>query len=92
MTRDTSTEPIRSFLLSEVLRFVERARLCPGVRRIALVGSLVTHKAEPKDADVLVAVENAADLTELAAAGRKLKGRAQSRNSRNAAAADRRSQ
>ena len=71
---------IRDFLLSEILRFVERARTCPGVRRIALVGSLTTSKHEPKDADVLVTVEDNADLTLLATAGRRLKGRAQSRN------------
>lgn len=74
---DTKT---RDFLLSEILRFVERARACPGVRRIALVGSLTTSKDEPKDADVLVTVEENADLTLLATAGRRLKGRAQSRN------------
>ena len=68
------------FLLSEVRHFVERARVCPGVRRIALVGSLVTDKEDPKDADVLVEIDNDADLAALAAAGRKLKGRAQSRN------------
>jgi predicted nucleotidyltransferase len=73
-------ESIRSFLLSEVLRFVERARSCPGVRRIALVGSLVRNKHDPKDADVLVTVDDDADLTSLATAGRGLKGRAQSRN------------
>jgi len=71
---------IRSFLLSEVLQFVERARVCPGVRRIALIGSLTTDRNDPKDADVLVMVEDDADLTALAAAGRRLKGRAQSRN------------
>jgi hypothetical protein len=80
MTHVTNTESIRIFLLSEVLRFVECARVCPGVRRIALVGSLASNKEDPKDADVLVTVEDAADLTALAAAGRKLKGRAQSRN------------
>lgn len=71
---------LRSFLLSEVLRFVERARECPGVRRVALVGSLVIDKHDPKDADVLVTVDDDSDLTSLAAAGRRLKGRAQSRN------------
>lgn len=81
MTRPPASElPIRDFLLAEVLRFVERARLCPGVRRIALVGSLVKDKREPKDADLLVTVEDDADLALLAAAGRRLKGRAQSRN------------
>ncbi len=82
MTQVAHTDSsIRSFLLDEVLRFVERARTCPGVRRIALIGSLVKDKADPKDADVLVTVDDDADLTALAAAGRRLKGRAQSRNS-----------
>jgi predicted nucleotidyltransferase len=76
-----SDSSIREFLLSEVLRFVERARTCPGVRRIALVGSLARDKDNPKDADVLVTVDDDADLTSLATAGRRLKGRAQSRNS-----------
>jgi hypothetical protein len=71
---------MRGFLLSEVLRFVERARTCPGVRRIALVGSLARDKHNPKDADVLVTVDNDADLASLATAARRLKGRAQSRN------------
>jgi predicted nucleotidyltransferase len=71
---------IRNHLLSEVRHFVERARVCPGVRRIALIGSLVTDKDNPKDADVLVTVDDDADLTQLATAGRTLKGHAQSRN------------
>ncbi len=80
-TQVTNSEPpIRVFLLSEVLLFVKRARVCPGVRRIALVGSLAKDKEDPKDADVLVTVDDDADLTALAAAGRRLKGRAQSRN------------
>jgi hypothetical protein len=72
--------PVRAFLLSEVLDFVRRARKCAGVRRITLVGSLATDKRDPKDADVLVTVDDDADLTTLAAAGRRLKGRAQSQN------------
>ena len=70
---------IRDFLLSEVLRFVKHARIRPGVRRIALIGSLVRDKHDPKDADVLVTVNDDADLALLAADGRRLKGRAQSR-------------
>src|SRR3990172_10657972 len=81
MTQVATGEPsIRAFLLSEVLHFVERARACPGVQRIALVGSLARDKDDPKDADVLVTVDDDADLTPLATAGRRLKGRAQSRN------------
>ena len=71
---------IRDFLLNEVLRFVKYVRTCPGVLRIAVVGSLATDKENPKDADVLVTVDENADLNPLASAGRKLKGRAQSRN------------
>lgn len=78
MTNSEST--IRDDLLSEVRRFVEHARVCPGVRRIALIGSLATDKDNPKDADVLVTVDDDADLTQLATAGRRLKGHAQSRN------------
>jgi hypothetical protein len=70
----------RNHLLSEVRHFVERARVCPGVRRIALIGSLATNKENPKDADMLITVDDDADLAMLATAGRKLKGRAQSRN------------
>jgi len=73
--------PLRKFLIAEVLAFVKHARTCPGVRRIALVGSLTTPKANPKDADVLVTVEDDIPLAELATLGRRLKGRAQSRNS-----------
>ena len=73
-------QSIRSFLLLEVLRFVRYASRCEGVRRVALVGSLARQKTDPKDADVLVIVEDSADLAPLAAAGRRLKGRAQSKN------------
>ena len=75
-----SDSSIRQFLLNEVLRFVKCARACHGVRRVAVVGSLAKDKEDPKDADVLVIVDDDADLTPLAAAGRRLKGRAQSRN------------
>lgn len=78
--RLSGTPLIRAFLLSQVLHFVECAGACPGVRRIALIGSLTTNTDDPKDADVLVTIEDDADLTALAAAGRALKGRAQSRN------------
>ena len=46
-----------------------RANL-PGVLRIALVGSLTTPKPLPKDADVLVTIEDGLDLAPLAAKGR----------------------
>ena len=72
-------EPRRPLLLG-AYSFVWAARLCPGVRRIALLGSLATVKAIPKDVDLLVTVERAIDLTQLARAGRRLQGLAQTIN------------
>jgi len=46
-----------------------------GVKRIALFGSLTTSRADPKDIDLLLTVENDADLAPMATAGRKLQGR-----------------
>jgi hypothetical protein len=63
-----------------VLTFVREARLVPGVLRIALVGSLATEKPIPKDADVLVAIDAAIDLSPLARLGRRLKGAGNSIN------------
>lgn len=70
----------RPVLLAAVCRFVREAGGCAGVLRVALVGSLTTDKAVPKDADVLVTIDDGMDLTELARAGRRLKGRAQNIN------------
>ena len=72
-------EPRRPLLLA-VRSFVQAARDCRGVLRIALVGSLTTAKAMPKDADVLVTIDGAMDLANLARAGRRLKGNAQTIN------------
>jgi hypothetical protein len=60
-----------------VLAFVRAARSTPGVRRIALLGSLATDKPVPKDADVLVTIDAAMDLGPLAHLGRRLQGTAQ---------------
>jgi hypothetical protein len=67
-------------LLEAVLAFVWAARECPGVLRIALVGSLTTPKPIPKDADVLVTIKGDMDLTQLARYGRRLQGTAQNIN------------
>jgi hypothetical protein len=72
--------PIRLHLLAGVLAFTQAACRIPGVTRIALIGSLTTNKPDPKDADMLVTVTDDADLTLLAAHGRKLLGHGQSRN------------
>jgi predicted nucleotidyltransferase len=72
-------EPRRPLLLG-AYSFVRAARFCPGVRRIALLGSLATAKAIPKDVDLLVTVEREMDLTQLARAGRRPQGLAQTIN------------
>jgi hypothetical protein len=70
----------REKLLEAVLNFVRAAKECRGVLRIALVGSLATPKSHPKDADVLVTIEDSLDLGPLAAISRRLKGTAQQIN------------
>jgi hypothetical protein len=72
-------EPRRPLLLA-LYAFVRAARDCAGVLRIALLGSLTTTKPIPKDADVLVTIDGAMELTELARAGRRLQGFAQTIN------------
>jgi hypothetical protein len=83
MKREAKRRPIgprpsvpdpRRHLLRAVLAFVRAARSLPGVRRIALVGSLATDKPVPKDADVLVTIDAAIDLGPLAVIGRRLQG------------------
>lgn len=76
----SSAETTREALLRAVAKFVTRASRVRGVTRIALIGSLITSKAEPKDADVLVSVGLGADIAALSALGRKFKGELQSRN------------
>lgn len=72
-------EPRRPLLLW-TYSFVRAARLCPGVRRVALLGSVATAKAIPKDVDLLVTIERTMDLSQLARSGRRLKGLAQTIN------------
>jgi predicted nucleotidyltransferase len=70
----------RAELLDGLRRFVTAARGLAGVRRIALVGSIVTAKPDPKDIDVLVVVSDDADLVTLAMHARRLQGHAQTVN------------
>ena len=72
-------EPRRPLLLG-VRSFVRAACDCPGVLRIALLGSLTSTKAIPKDADVLVTIDSVIELSRLARAGRRLQGFAQTIN------------
>jgi len=68
-------ETLRTQLLTAALPFMLTACRISGVKCIALFGSLTTSRADPKDIDLLLTVENDADLAPLAAAGRKLQGR-----------------
>jgi len=77
--RPSVSDP-RRHLLAAALAFVREARSVPGVLRIALVGSLATDKPNPKDADVLVTIDAAMDLSALARIGRRLKGAGNSIN------------
>ena len=65
---------LRKIMFAEVRRFVRFAREIPGVKKIALIGSLTTDKEFPKDIDVLVTITDDCDLTELARLGRELTG------------------
>jgi hypothetical protein len=75
-----SDQNIRAFLIAEAFRFIDRIVAIPGLRRIAMVGSLTSSKVDPKDVDILITIDDEADLTALATAARKLKGAAQTKN------------
>ena len=68
---------MREQLLSHLPWFVSEVARLPGIRRIALLGSITTNKEDPKDIDFLVVVNDDVDLEPLARYGRKLKGRTQ---------------
>jgi hypothetical protein len=73
-------EAVRDWLLKESVRFVHEAQRVPGVRRIALLGSITTAKSVPKDIDFLLTVADSCDLAVLAVRSRGLKGRLQAHN------------
>ena len=70
----------RRQLLEGLWRFVVTASSIPGVRTIALLGSITTAKPNPKDIDVLIVVDDDADLAALATVSRRLQGHAQGYN------------
>lgn len=78
---DRTTAEVRGTLLQLTLEFVLAARQIPEVARITMLGSLVTAKSRPKDADVLVTITGDAALEALAHAGRRFQGGAQGINS-----------
>ncbi|HKO99509.1 MAG TPA: hypothetical protein VJU86_21085 [Pyrinomonadaceae bacterium] len=71
---------VREYLLASIPFFVQRAARLEGVRRIGLVGSILTNKQNPKDIDFLLTVDDEVDLEPLARLGRKVKGAAQQIN------------
>jgi predicted nucleotidyltransferase len=75
-----SASELRARLLGFAGEFVANARNFAGVDRIAMLGSLVTAKADPKDVDLLVTVTDGCDLAPLAKLGRRLTGQAQRLN------------
>jgi predicted nucleotidyltransferase len=77
---NASSDCHRQHLLDGLRRFVASVRRIVCVRRIAVLGSIVTSKPDPKDIDVLVVVTDDADLSPLATAARRLHGHAQSFN------------
>lgn len=66
-------------MLKLAREFVRGAAACVGVARVAVIGSILTTKARPKDIDLIVTISPGIDLPTLAALGRRLKGDAQSR-------------
>lgn len=74
------TPGIREKLLALVPPFVRGVSKLAGVREIALMGSLATDKANPKDIDLLATIEDDADLAPLARYARQLLGGAQQLN------------
>lgn len=69
-----NNEGVRAFLIAEAFRFIDSVVAIPGLRRIAMLGSLITSKADPKDVDILITIDDEADLTALALVSRKIKG------------------
>lgn len=77
---DQNNQDIRCFLITESFRFIDKAVTFPGIRRVALLGSIITPKVNPKDVDILITIDNDIDLTALATAARRLKGILQGKN------------
>lgn len=73
-------QDIRAFLITEAFKFIDRVVTLPGLRRVAMLGSILTPKANPKDVDILITIDDEADLTALGKASRSLKGIAQGKN------------
>jgi hypothetical protein len=77
-TGEKKLEGRRGVLLALGVDFVRTIRGIDGVERIALIGSLCTDKANPKDIDFLLSIRPGMDLAALARRARSLKGATQS--------------
>ena len=80
MESKTPGDSIRELMLAGVVGLVRAVAPLVGVRRIALIGSIMTAKPTPKDIDLLVTVADDADLAPLARCARQLQGRLQGLN------------
>lgn len=67
-------------LITQARLFISKAMHLPGVTRIALVGSILTNKTQPKDVDLLLTIGAGVDMAQLAKLSRQLKGRLQGQN------------
>jgi predicted nucleotidyltransferase len=71
---------LRERLIREAFGFARTASAVAGVRRVSLLGSILTAKPDPKDVDLLVRIAEDADLPRLAACARRLQGATQQFN------------
>ena len=79
MVNDHSTN-IKKVFIHEVRIFTNKAKTIPGVLKIALIGSLTTDKANPKDIDMLLTISDDMDLSRLAKITRQMNGHVQAYN------------
>ena len=77
---NSEADNCRQHLLHAAAKFVDTLKDISGVAQIAVVGSILTVKRNPKDIDLVVYIADNTDLNKVAAAGRRLKGTAQTRN------------
>jgi len=65
----------RKELIEFVREFVLSAGQINGLNQISMIGSLLTDKIKPKDADILCCIEDNLELKYLAKLGRRLQGK-----------------
>lgn len=65
----------RAYLIQLVHEFILSCRKIEAVQRIAIIGSLLSEKAKPKDVDLLLTIPDDLELTQLAKISRTLQGK-----------------